>query len=880
MINTHAEKLICSNIFILLVAFTMTLSAQPDSLQKMVTVVPAKRYAAGSIHKFFLGYGYREVWTTPVKVQELNLDTYAGGLTPLKRGGGLQTNSLRFTGADSQVYVFRSMDKYPERGYPEAFRGTIIETLGKDQVSLMLPFGSLVVDVLADRLGVLHPKPQYFVMPDDERLGEFKKDFAGMLGSMEVRPDELPGDKPGFANAEKIIGSEKFSENLDKSPKHRIDTEAYLTARLLDIFVGDWDRHADQWRWAGFEDSTGTLWKPIARDRDFSFVVYDGIVPYILDRRWANRDIDGYNRNEPDAVCLTFKARHQDGRLLAGVAWNDWLQITDNFIAKLDDQILSTAVNAMPPEVCSLIGKEMLNRMEHRRSQMKDISRAFYEQLSMVVNIQTTDKDEIAEIEKKSNGNIAIKIYQKKHPERIIYNRTIEQNVTDEIRLYLLDGDDQVIISGSNNSTIKLRIIGGKGDEQIIEKNVTDNIYFYDTPGDMKKLHLKNVKTIASKKKEAYARPPIGYPESRLTRTLEGENAEMGPPFDYGYTWMPLQAFGFDRDHGVSVGAGLSIIKYGFRMDPYASKRQFTAKFASKTGKFQLKYKAVHYDFIRGASLTMHIKTALPESKPNFFGYGNDTPFDKVLEKEGYYTAENKYIFSDNQLAKKIWDGFSVLAGLNYQYLKSELDDDLLITALTDSAVYNLRTDVHHTASIFTGIEYDSRDNESAPRSGIFSKVRYSYFPSILKNKAAFTRIIYTNNIFYSPWESLTIALRANGEYVQGKYPYYYASYIGGEETLRGYNLNRFAGDLALSGSFEVRWFIGRIRIIFPSDFGLVGFADAGRVWYEDESPGGWHNTQGGGFYLAPILRDYTFSLTFAHSKESFLLYWNMGFSF
>lgn len=872
-------NLVTLNMYILLFVLVIKLSAQPDSSQKMVTIIPAKRYAAGSIHKFFLGYGYREVWTTPVEVAELNLDTFAGGLKPLKRGGGLQTNSLRFEGADGQVYVFRSVDKYPERGYPKAFRGTIIETLGKDQVSLMMPFGSLVVDVLADRLGVLHPKPQYFVMPDDERLGEFRKEFAGILGSMEIRPDELPGDKPGFAESEKIVGSEKFSDNLDKDPKHRIDAEAYLTARLLDIFVGDWDRHADQWRWAGFEDSIGTLWKPIARDRDFSFVIYDGIIPYILDRRWANRHIDGYNRDEADVISLTHHARHQDSRLLAGVNWDDWSKITDSFITKLDDQILSDAVNALPPEVSDLIGEELLLRMKHRRSQMKSISREFYEYLSMAVNIQTTKKDEIAEIEKKANGDIAIKIYPKKNPELIIYNRTIEHDITDEIRLYLLDGDDRIIISGSNNSDIKIRIIGGKGDEQIIEKDITDHIYFYDTPGDMKKLKVKNIDLIAAKKKKAYARPPIGYPESRLTKTLEGEKIERAP-MDYGYTWMPLQAFGFDRDYGISIGAGFYIIKYGFRQNPYASKRQFTAKYASQTGRYQLKYKAVHYDLIPGMRLNIDITTAVPESKPNFFGFGNDTPFNKKSEKEDYYRAENKYILSENELSKKIWNGFSVLAGLNYQYLQTELDEDLLITALNDSGLYNLRTRIRHTASLSTGIEYDSRDSESAPHSGIFSKAKVSYFPSILDNKNPFVRLNSYNNIFYTPWESITIALRANAEYVRGKYPYYYAAFIGGQETLRGYNLNRFAGDLALSGSFEVRWFIKRIRIIFPSDFGLIGLLDAGRIWYDDESPGGWHNTQGGGFYLAPILRDYTFSLTFAHSKESLLFYWNMGFSF
>ncbi|MEJ2055346.1 MAG: hypothetical protein P8X42_15630, partial [Calditrichaceae bacterium] len=303
-----------------------------------------------------------------------------------------------------------SVDKYPERGYPEAFRGTIIETLGKDQVSLMLPFGSLIVSRLADSLGVLHSRPHFFVMPDDKRLDEYRKEFAGMLGSLEVRPDEMPGDEPGFAGSEKIIGSEKFSARLDKDAGNQVDAKAYLTARLLDIFVGDWDRHADQWRWASYKDSTVTWWKPIARDRDFSFVVYDGVIPYLLDREWANLDIDGYNRKEPDIVSLTNKARYLDGRLLAGMDWPTWRQITDDFLEKLDDKLIINAVKTLPEEVYNIVGDELLQRMKRRRSQMQEISRAFYEYLFRTVNIQTTNDKDIVQIEKHETGDISIRM--------------------------------------------------------------------------------------------------------------------------------------------------------------------------------------------------------------------------------------------------------------------------------------------------------------------------------------------------------------------------------------------------------------------------------------------------------------------------------------
>ena len=54
-----------------------------------------------------------------VKVEVLDLNNFAGGLVPIKRGGGLQTKSLRFIGADGRIWKFRSLDKDPSKVLPE-----------------------------------------------------------------------------------------------------------------------------------------------------------------------------------------------------------------------------------------------------------------------------------------------------------------------------------------------------------------------------------------------------------------------------------------------------------------------------------------------------------------------------------------------------------------------------------------------------------------------------------------------------------------------------------------------------------------------------------------------------------------------------------------
>ncbi|MBC7830166.1 MAG: hypothetical protein H7122_20655, partial [Chitinophagaceae bacterium] len=73
---------------------------------------------ANGFRRFLLGHHYRKEWATPVDVEVLNFDTTAGGLTPDKLGGGMQTKSLRLKGANGKEYVIRSVNKDPSKALP------------------------------------------------------------------------------------------------------------------------------------------------------------------------------------------------------------------------------------------------------------------------------------------------------------------------------------------------------------------------------------------------------------------------------------------------------------------------------------------------------------------------------------------------------------------------------------------------------------------------------------------------------------------------------------------------------------------------------------------------------------------------------------------
>ena len=107
-------------------------------------------------------------------------------------------------------------------------------------VSAEHPYGALVVPLLADAAQVVHSEPKYYFVPDDPALGLYRKIFANKICLLESY--EPGSDESDTKSTAKVI------DKLIDDSKNHVDQEAVLRARLLDMMIGDWDRHFDQWR--------------------------------------------------------------------------------------------------------------------------------------------------------------------------------------------------------------------------------------------------------------------------------------------------------------------------------------------------------------------------------------------------------------------------------------------------------------------------------------------------------------------------------------------------------------------------------------------------------------------------------------------------------
>ncbi len=353
------------------------ISTVPDSC---AVVCGGEEYEAGFLRKIFLGKLYRTSWTEPVSIPFLHLDTIFGGLTPLEKGGGRQTTSLTFKGGDGFIYVFRSVDKHAVDIDEPIVKKTVLRKLPGQLTATEHPYGAMVVKELLNHTTILHVHPVLYVLPDNEKLGAFKN-YAGLFGMLEEKPEHGENGNPTLFGADEIINSETLFKKLKDSTNH-VDAMAYGRARLFDIWIGDWGRHPGNWKWAGFKNGKEITYYPIPRDRDHSFSHWNGILPFLLSRSWTLRNAQNFSYHLHNLSKLGYAARELDQLILPGLKKEDWLKLAEELQKEMTDTVIDGAIHQLPENIIPISGIEIGAKLKSRREELSEGALKFYTFLS------------------------------------------------------------------------------------------------------------------------------------------------------------------------------------------------------------------------------------------------------------------------------------------------------------------------------------------------------------------------------------------------------------------------------------------------------------------------------------------------------------------
>jgi hypothetical protein len=841
------------------------------------TILPANRYfAAGGFHRFLLGDNWRDEWTTPITVQFLDLKSFAGGLRPVELAGGRQTRTLRFEGKNGTPYVFRPINKGVD--LPEVYRHTIFWYLLADARSSLHPTAPVLGVPVFAAADVLHPSPQLFVMPNDPQLGEFRRQFAGVLGTIEERP-KVPENGPAFAGARKIVDSKDLLELINRDPENRVDARAYLAARLVDMLLNDNDRHPGQWDWARLTTDPNALWMPIGRDRDKLIHSEEGLFARLAG--FLNPSIVNFSGSYPSLSSLTTQATEMDRRLLIGLERPAWDSVAAGVVRKIPDQVIEAAVRRLPREYSASF-PEIIGKLKARRDQIPALARVYYRFISGVADIHATDADEVATVVR-SGGMVEVSVRTGNRAP--YFTRRFSALETREIRLYLHGGNDVAVVRGDVPYSIPVRIIGGAGTNTLTDSSRVGGhrhpTRLYDA-GTVGKVRY-DADSLDNREFSDEVLPFNRRPWTRAYTILAPAQK------DRGSSISPVVTLRSGHGLGFVPGIGVARYRYGFRQVPYAGMQMAEVDYSTAVRGFDIR---LGYDN-RLESSAFHVTGSARMSQlevVEFRGFGNDVPdlrgpFYEVRQRQ--WSVRPALGFSPNN--------------------KSDISLGPIVRyTTTDSAPNRFITQQHpygfsrfKQAGMQLQFLYDTRGSPElfdVPGRNVLIRIAQQdrdpylwgkfkltagFYPAVFDVLTTYKKVsgvasgYVTAPVFTHP----TLALRIGGEKLWGDFPYFDAAFIGGSRSLRTEHGQRFAGDASLYGTTEVRVPLVHFPFVLPLNVGAIGFVDLARVYLDGESTGLWHKGTGAGLWISFVRPELGVTILRTNNPDRRILF-SFGFAF
>ena len=815
----------------------------------------------------FWGHLYTQDYLTKFKIPVLDLATAKGGLVAFQKGGGNQSNSVRLKTEEGKIYQLRTVKKVTER-FPGIVRKTFANELVKQQLTAGNPFSALTVAPMASAIEVFHSNPQIVYLPKQPNLGVFNE-FGGEVYIFEERGNGDWSNLASFGNSKHIENMGNVIEGMLKNDKTIIDQKQVLRSRLFDNIIGDWDRHTDQWRWASYPQDDGkTLYKPIPRDRDQAYSNFDGIAnalaSYTVPFTRAAHKYDG-NISTKEETWLNHQARHFDRLFLNELTLEEWKTEAKFIKENLTDEVIEEGIKRLPPFAYKEKGQQLIAWTKERRNAILTTANNYYKILNKVVQIRGTHKDNLILVNRLNNLQTKVTVYEyskNKSNTQLLYERVFENEITKELEIYGLDGDDQFKVTGQVGKGPLVRLIGGKGID--------------DFTDDSKVAGLKR-KTKVYDNEEEDAKFSLGKEAKKNLAHRSSVNTFNFMEFQYNYA-IPVPFFGANPDDGFFVGLGVNSNTFSFKRHQIHT---WQGRYAIGTGAFSFNYEGDYYETFAHWDTHLQVAIEAPRFVSNFHGLGNETERDIETLGRDFYRVSRTLVGAYPSFKRRGSGGTTLSIGPYIESISIENKQDRLV----NDANALLRT-AAFSQQYFTGgqsqFNFSNADYKAIPTRGL----NFSLGAIWRGNLNDFNRQMIKFNSELSIYNRLgtsdrvVLANRIGTEHIIGEFDFFQAVNIGGEGRLRGFANQRFSGQTAFYHNVDLR-----LKVFdsennkVPISGGITLGYDHGRVWVEEEESDEWHNSYGATLWVAPL--DFVaLSVGYFQSKEDNRLTVRAGFQF
>ena len=803
------------------------------------------------------GSHYRTDYLAPIKLKTALLDTLYGGLTPVRKGGGHQTNSLRLKDKSGSEYTMRNTKKSALRFIqyflfktqylsPDVADTYFIKLL-QDYWTTANPYAALTIADISDALDIYHANPQLYYIPKQKALGIYNDDYGDQVYFIEEQANDGQGNKAGFGYHNKIIGTDDLLEKLRRKDKITVNESLYIRSRLLDNILGDFDRHADQWRWTEDTKEDGTLlYTPIPRDRDQAFSNFDGfILGAVTTLSPPLRFMQQYKGRYKWIRWFNDAGDDVDRAVLKNDTEADWAREAAYIKEHLTEEVINKAFSKFPDGIDEDKKAQVKEAVLGRIDKVDALSHDLYKYLKSFVMITGTDKDDWFIITRMPNGITNIKGYRIKDGAKgpVFWDVDYDSKITKELWLYGLDDKDIFEVQGKGDHPVCIKIIGGKNNDTYRLEN-RRGIKVFDQKSMPNTFETPAHKTLT----DDYELNTYDFMKGR--RDLK----------------QIIPILGYNPDDGLAVCAAFSYTKNDLRRNPFTAQHDIKALYYTATSGLNVSYAGEFAHIINHLNLGIVAGYTSPFYANNFFGFGNDTPDNNDLSMD-YNRVRIRTTYINPSLIYRGYYGSLIRFGLKYENIEVEKTAGRYIDlAPVNPKVFDEQT--FYTAE--AAYTYNNFDSAALPKKGIGVSLTGGYKANFTEDKA-YAYIIPELRITTKIDRRgiLVYATKLKAQHIfNNDFEFYQAATIGDMDGLRGFRKQRFSGKTSYYQNSDLRLSLGKLNNGFiPIAWGLYGGFDYGRVWIDAENSNTWHTSAGGGL-LFNIAGFTTANIAFFNSKD------------
>lgn len=835
------------------------------------TIYAEKLTQKGKVYRWLWGENYRKYYGLPINAKTANISELNGGYTPFREGGGNQSNSLRLKSKDGQEFVMRGIKKsavrflnaqaFKKKTFGNELNNTFPERFLLDFYTTSHPFTGFAVNNMAGKLNLFHSNPELYYIPKQKGLGEYNANYGDELYMIEERFSSDPKTLAYLDNATDILSTDDVLKNLRKdSEKYSVDQKLYLRARIFDMLIGDWDRHDDQWKWAEYKNGNKIVYKPIPRDRDQAFSNYDGAafkfimnIPMIRHMKSFKDEIKNvrWMNMEPYPLDLIFAKSSTE---------KDWIEQAKYIQQNLTDADIDDAFKNLPKEVQDETISDIQRKLKLRKGKIESSAVEYYYILQEKVSLAgTVNPDKFVIVKNKNSVDVKQYKINKDKSEELVFEKSYDDKKTKELWIYGLDDDDIYEVSGNERPRINIRLIGGYNHDVYNVSNGS-KVKIYDFKSQKNTYNTKNAGKHIS---DDYDINTYNWKHTKYSFFAGYPNANFNP------------------DDGVILGLVANYTVNNFIRDPFTQKHSLSANLYTATGGFNLGYKGIFKKAIFRWDAGIEANYTTPFFARTFFGLGNESQYDKDNVERNYNRVRISQFRFAPSISKTSWLNLKHQFQLTFENSKVQRNDDRFVAVSPD-----VRPEVFNDQQ-FGGANYTfsfkNFDNAAFPTLGLELILNAGWKANLQEFDRNFATFQGSMNLYrkIDKRGRFVFANSANAMIINNNnFEFYQAAAIGGNNAMRAYRNERFAGKSYFVNNAEIRWDFGRIKNnIVPTNMGILVGYDLGRVWIDNEYSTKWHQGVGAGFWMN-ILESFSARLNYFVGSDGGRISGGFGMSF